>query len=90
MIQIPVLAIAENDGVFTITGPDGKYKVLTQDMLDENLRALIPDYELALQLALGHWWAGRAEAVDKAAYDAAHCRLITWDPSQEQAVTYGN
>jgi hypothetical protein len=88
MIQIPVLSIAEADGVFTLQGPNGMAETISADALNDELASMMSNYAIALSIARCRWWAGRAAAVDKAAYDAAHCELITWNPTAEQAVTY--
>jgi hypothetical protein len=89
MIQIPVMSITEADGEFVFEGPYGMRQVFSIEALNEEARDLAANYEIALKLARCHWWATRQQAADKAAHDAAHCRLITWDPTAESAVSYG-
>ena len=89
MIQIPVMSITEADGEFVFEGPYGMRQTYSVEALDEEARELAANYEIALKLARVHWWTTRQQAADKAAHDAAHCRLITWDPAEESAVTYG-
>lgn len=88
MIQIPVFSITENDGEFTFEGPNGLRQTFSVDALNEEAIDLSLNYEIALKLARVHWWATRQQAADKAAHDATHCRLITWEPTAEVAVSY--
>ena len=88
MIQIPVMAITENNGEFTFEGPNGLRQTFSVDALNEETIDLSLNYEIALKLARVHWWATRQQAADKAAHDAAHCRLIKWEPAAEAAVSY--
>ena len=88
MIQIPVMSITENDGEFTFEGPNGLRQTFSVDALNEELRDLSLNYEIALKLARVHWWATRQQAADKSAHDSAHCRLIKWEPAAEAAVSY--
>ncbi len=88
MIQIPVLDITEADGVFTFQGPHGMSQSFTAESLEEEAAELAASYEIALKIARCHWWESRKAAEDKAAHDASHCRLITWNPAEESAVNY--
>ncbi len=88
MIQIPVMAITENNGEFTFEGPNGLRQTFSVDALNEEAIDLSLNYEIALKLARVHWWATRQQAADKSAHDAAHCRLIKWEPAAEAAVSY--
>lgn len=89
MMQIPVLSITEADGEFVFEGPYGMREVFSAESLAEEAAELAANYEVGLKLARVHWWATRQQAADKAAHDAAHCRLITWNPTAESAVSYG-
>lgn len=88
MIQIPVMSITEADGEFVFEGPYGMRQVFSIEALNEEARDLAANYEIALKIARVHWWATRQQAADKAAHDATHCRLITWEPTAEVAVSY--
>lgn len=88
MIQIPVFSITENDGEFTFEGPNGLRQTFSVDALNEEAIDLSLNYEIALKIARVHWWATRQQAEDKAAHDAAHCRVIKWEPTAEVAVSY--
>ncbi len=89
MIQIPVISITQTDDEFTFEGPNGLRQTFSVDALNEEAIALSLNYEIALKIARVHWWATRQQAADKAAHDVAHCRLITWEPTAEVAVSYG-
>lgn len=87
-IQIPVLSITEENGVFTFHGPNGLAQVISAEEIEADAQALDADYGLGIRLARRLWWAGRAAAEDKAAHDALHSRTLVWDPTQDPAVTY--
>lgn len=89
-IQIPVLSIKEEDGVFTFEGPNGLSVSMDANSLDAESKSLLSDPYIALAIARCRWWVGRPQAEDKAAYDAMHCCTVTWNPAQENAVTYGD
>jgi hypothetical protein len=88
MIQIPVLSIVETNGVFTFEGPNGMGQVMGETDIESEAMETMANYELAFKLARCHWWMSRKNAADKAAHDAAHCRMIAWNPAEEIAVAY--
>lgn len=88
MIQIPVLSITESDGVFTFQGPHGMGQVMSAEAIEEEVAATLANVDMALRIARANWWLGRKNAADKTAHDAANCRVIQWEPEQEEAVSY--
>lgn len=90
MLQIPCYQITEQDGRFTFVGPGGMSQIMSADAIDQDARALLADAQLAIRIARANWWLNRpADPELQAAHDAAHCRVIQWNPAQDQAVTYG-
>ena len=88
MIQIPVMSITEEDGVFTFEGPNGMGQVMSAEAIEEEVAATLANFDMALRIARANWWLGRQIAADKPAHDAQHCRVIQWAPEQEEAVSY--
>ena len=90
MIQIPVMAITENNGEFTFEGPNGMSQSMSAEDIEAEANDLRNNYEMALKIARCHWWKTRQLAEDKTVHDAQHSRLITWAPDTETAVAYGD
>ena len=90
-MQIPCYSITQDGERFVFAGPGGLAQQMNADALEADAKALLYDAQLAIRIARANWWLNRpADTAQQAAHDAAHCRVIQWNPASDEAVTYAN